>query len=52
LTDDYYRISQEQVQEIQEKQFKKVLDTILFTMKFWLDDESQFFEKLFILKNQ
>jgi hypothetical protein len=52
LTDDYHRISQEQVQEIQEKQFKKVLDTILFTMKFWLDDESPAFEKLFILKNQ
>jgi hypothetical protein len=51
LTDDY-RISQEQARN-SEKRFKKVLDTILFTMKFWLDDESPAFEKrIFILRNQ
>jgi hypothetical protein len=42
LTDDY-RISQEQVQEIQEKAIQEsAWIQFLFTLKFWLDDEPSF----------
>jgi hypothetical protein len=45
LTDDY-RISQEQAQEIQEKAIQEsAWIQFLFTLKFWLDDESPAFEK-------
>jgi len=45
LTDDY-RIKQEQAQEIQEKAIQETAwIQFLFTLKFWLDDESPSFEK-------